>query len=227
MSRSPGRSRRIAGLRTNRNGGPELGADTADADNGRAQLAQQRVVAMLGNVSAVQDRRLVRIVILLAGLLTLGIHGSPTANAAVIYKIELEPEAPRIGERVAISVSTFEADSLAPGADLVPFPLDEFPWTFVADSPSGSTVEIALTPDGRPTNRWTGNFVFSEAGRWEIGLDKSHVGTPPDPALGARLEVGVTADDADGRIPLLVGLVVVLIAIAVVVVNRTRERRLG
>lgn len=187
-------------------------------------MAQERVVAMLGKVGLMPDRRFIRPVLLFAGLLALGRLGLSAADAAVIYKIELDPEAPHIGERVAISVSTFEADSLTPGANLDPLPLDEFPWTFVADSPGGITAEIALVPDDRSANRWTGTFVFSEAGRWMVGLDKRHLGTPPDPALGARLEVVVTADDADGQLPLLVGFVV-LIAIAVVVAIRARAKR--
>jgi hypothetical protein len=138
----------------------------------------------------------------------------------------LEPGTPRVGERVAISVRTFEADSLTPGAELDPFPLDDFPWTFVADSPGGRSVEILLEPDGRSTGRWTGTFVFSEAGRWEVGLDKSHLSTSPDPAMGARVEVVVTGNEVDGRLPLLVGLVV-LVAIVGVAINWTRRTGSG
>jgi hypothetical protein len=180
---------------------------------------------MLSKGGAFSDRRLVQVSFLTAGLLTVGMLHPPASRAAVIYRIDLEPAIPRVGEQVAISVSTFEADSPSPGSELDPFPLEEFLWTFVADSPSGQTVEIPLARDGVSPNRWTGTFVFTEAGRWEVGLDKSHLGTPPDPALGARLEVDVASDAADPNpLPLLAAIAIVLpIAVLAFLWLRARE----
>ncbi len=168
----------------------------------RARMVEA-VDAMLGNCDTMSGRRLVQVTLLSAGLLAVGFLKPPTAIAAVIYKIQLEPADPGVGERVAISVATFEADSLTPGATLDPFPLDNFPWSFVADSPSGESVEISLVRDADSRNRWTGTFVFTEEGRWEIGLDKKHLGSPPDPALGARLDVVVGSDSGPNAIALL------------------------
>lgn len=163
---------------------------------------------MLGNCDTMSGRRFVQVALLSAGLLAVGFLKPPTAIAAVIYKIQLEPADPGLGEHVSISVATFEADSLTPGASLDPFPLDDFPWTFVADSPSGESVEIPLERDADSRNRWTGAFAFTEEGRWEIGLDKRHLGSPPDPALGARLEVVVGSGSGPNPIALIAALAV-------------------
>lgn len=174
----------------------------------------------------VSNARFVRFTLVAAGLLTVGLLVPPTADAAVIYKNGSEPAAPRIGEQVVISVATFEADSLRPGAELDPLPLNDFLWTFVAESPGGQSTEIPLTRDGDSGHRWTGTFVFPEAGRWEIGLDKSHLGSPPDPALGARLEVVVGSEDDRRSLVLLAAMALILaIAVFAALWLRAREAR--
>lgn len=64
------------------------------------------------------------------------------------------------------------------------------------------------------------------AGRWEIGLDKSHLGSPPDPALGARLEV-VVGSEYDRRSLVLLAAMALILAIAVFAALwlRAREAR--
>ena len=98
-----------------------------------------------------------------------------------------------------------------------PQPLDEFPWTFVADAPAGRRHVIALEPTGSTGNAWRGTFAFDEAGRWEIGLDRSHLGTPVDPSLGAR-EAVIVRDAGGGVTPVILmglGLVAVVIGFLV------------
>lgn len=117
--------------------------------------------------------------------------GTPVAaTAAVSYRISTEPAEPRVGEPVTIHVATF-AYVDPPATPFEPLPLDTFPWTFVAESPSGGREVIVLQRVGSRPNQWTGRFTFDERGRWEVGLDQQHLGTPVDPALGARLTVQV------------------------------------
>jgi hypothetical protein len=117
--------------------------------------------------------------------------GAPlAATAAVSYRITTEPPDPRVGESVTILVATF-AYVDPPATPTEPLPLEAFPWTFVADSPTGERTVIALQRVASSTNRWTGRFTFDEPGRWEIGLDEQHLATPGDAALGARLPVEV------------------------------------
>ena len=117
--------------------------------------------------------------------------GAPVAvTAAVSYRIATEPAEPRLGDPVVIRVATF-AYVDPPATPTEPLPFEAFPWTFVAESPTGESTVIALQRDGSSTNRWIARFTFDEPGRWEIGLDKQPLATPVDPALGARLTVEV------------------------------------
>jgi hypothetical protein len=145
--------------------------------------------------------------------------GAPlAATAAVSYRITTEPPDPRVGESVTILVATF-AYVDPPATPNEPLALEAFPWTFVAESPTGERRVIALQRDGTSTDRWTGRFTFDEPGHWEIGLDEQHLGAPVDPALGARLPVEVRSGDEPTGVALAV-LVLAVAAIASVVLLR-------
>jgi hypothetical protein len=134
------------------------------------------------------------------------------AMAAVSFRITTEPADPRVGEPVMILVATF-AYVDPPATPTEPLPLEEFPWTFVADSPTGERTVIALRRVGSSTNLWTSRFTFVEPGRWEIGLDEQHLATPVDPALGARLSLDVGSGNQPNGVALaLLALTVAAIA---------------
>lgn len=133
-----------------------------------------------------------------------------SASAAVVYRIEIDPEQPTVGEPTTIVVSTL-FPAVAHGTPPEPQPLDDFPWTFVAESPRSARYEIALERLGSTGFQWTADFMFDEPGNWEIGLDRRHLGTPVDPALGARLPVEVRGPD-EPTLP-----VTVIVAVAGVV----------
>jgi hypothetical protein len=139
--------------------------------------------------------------------------GAPVAvTAAVSYGITTEPTNPRVGEPVMILVATF-AYVDPPATPTEPLSLEAFPWTFVADSPTGERTVIALQRLGSSPNEWAGTFTFHELGRWEIGLDTRHLATPVDPALGARLSVEVrSGSEPNGVAITLVALIGAAIA---------------
>jgi hypothetical protein len=128
-------------------------------------------------------------------LAAVGLSLAPAGlRAAVAFEISTERAHPLVGDPVAILVATFRAGLPADIGGLEPLPLDEFPWTFVADSPSGRSFIVPLTRDPGSLNRWVGHFTFDEAGRWQIGLAREHLGTPIDPSLGARRDAVVLGD---------------------------------
>jgi hypothetical protein len=119
----------------------------------------------------------------------------PTAvMSAVAYRIWTEPPEPVLGQPATILVATYLPDSGVPAGSLEPLVLPEFPWDFVADSPTSERHSVALTRDGIPDNQWSGRFTFDELGEWEIGLDPRHLGRPLDPSLGARSTVNVVRE---------------------------------
>ena len=123
---------------------------------------------------------------------------TPSAWAAVGYKIRVEPQRPVVGQEAVITVSTTVFGSGGNGASPEPFPMAEFPWEFVADAPSGVRHTIVLTPAGASQSEWNARFTFDESGDWEIGLHPRHLVQPPDPALGARATVTVVSTESDG-----------------------------
>ena len=148
--------------------------------------------------------------------------GAPVdVTAAVAYRISLEPAAPRVSENVTVTVATlFPASGGGPATE--PQPLDSFPWTFVAESPAGESHEIGL--ERRGPNEWSGTFTFYEPGRWEVGLDRRHLGTPVDPSLGARVTIDVQRPGVllpPLALP-LIGIVVTLLAGVALMVRRRR-----
>jgi hypothetical protein len=144
------------------------------------------------------------------------------AAAAVSYRITTEPAEPLVAEPVTILVATFEYVD-PPATPTQPLPLDEFSWTFVADSPSGGRDVIALDRVGSIPNQWAGRFTFDEPGRWEVGLDERHLGIPVDPSLGARIIVEVR-DDSEPNAVALGLLVLAAAAIASLVWYRKPAR---
>lgn len=142
------------------------------------------------------------------------------AFGAAAYRITTDPSEPRVGEPATIVIGTLVYVD-PPATPSEPLPLDEFLWTFVAESPRGERHEIALTRVDSSANEWTATFVFDETGQWEIGLDRPHLGTPADPSLGARKPVTVRSPD-DGPLasPIIVAVVSVFVAILAVVIAR-------
>jgi hypothetical protein len=120
---------------------------------------------------------------------------STAVISAVAYRIWTEPPDPVLGQPATIHVATYLPDSGVPAGSLEPLALPEFPWEFVADSPTGDRHSVALTRDGTPDNQWSGRFTFDELGEWEIGLHVRHLGRPLDPSLGARSTVNVVREE--------------------------------
>jgi hypothetical protein len=157
-----------------------------------------------------------RLLLVVLGSLAVGAFAAATVSAAVAYRITTDPQNPMAGEPTTVVVRTlFPAE--APATASEPQPLDDFPWTFVAESPSGRTHEIALERLGASRYEWTATFTFDEIGEWEIGLDKRHLGTPVDPTLGARLTVQV----GDGDVPMapIAGAVAALAILAIAIAS--------
>lgn len=93
--------------------------------------------------------------------------GAPLAAlSATAYRIATDPAEPRVGEPTTILVSTLVYVD-PPAIPSEPLPLDEFLWTFVAESPKGERHEIALTRVDESTNQWSGtsSSTRSEGGR--------------------------------------------------------------
>jgi hypothetical protein len=134
------------------------------------------------------------------------------AWAAVGYQIRTEPQRPVVGQETLITVATTVFGTGQGGASPEPFPMPEFPWEFVADAPSGTRHTIALSPREKTQSEWLARFAFDEAGDWEIGLHPRHLGSPYDPALGARATVSVLSSATSG-----LGESVALLAVAGVV----------
>lgn len=111
------------------------------------------------------------------------------AVSAVALRIWTEPSNPLLGEPATIFVATYWYESGSPATSPRPMVLPEFPWDFVADSPAGTRHLVALNRDTSADNQWTGEFMFDEFGKWEVGLDPRNLGTPLDPAAGARRQV--------------------------------------
>ena len=152
---------------------------------------------------------------------------APNASAAMGYQIRTEPQRPIVGQETMITVATTVFGTGQGGASPEPFPMPEFPWEFVADAPSGARHTIALTPRGTSQSEWLARFTFDEAGDWEIGLHPRHLGSVPDPALGARVTVTVVGS-APGGLDQGVTLVVVAallgaLAVLGLTVRRTRS----
>lgn len=140
---------------------------------------------------------------------------TPAAWSAVGYQIRTEPERPVVGQEALITVSTTVFGTGGDGASPEPFPMPEFPWEFVADAPSGARHTIVLTPAETSQSEWRAKYTFDEVGEWEIGLHPRHLGSPPDPALGARSIVTVVSATSDGQD---VNLALMALAAAVAVV---------
>jgi hypothetical protein len=154
--------------------------------------------------------------VIVLGWLAVGAFSAATASAAVAYRITTDPPSPRAGEPTTVVVRTlFPAE--APATASEPQPLDDFPWTFVAESPSGRTHQIALERLGSSRHEWIATFTFDETGHWEIGLDKRHLGTPVDPTLGARLSVQV--GDPDPPMSPITGAVAALSILAIAIAS--------
>ena len=128
------------------------------------------------------------------------------ATAAVAYRIWTEPAEPTVGEQVAIHVATYWPESPVPSGGLTPMPLPEFLWEFVADSPAGKRYPVSLQPSDGQSNQWVGRFAFDSPGEWTIGLHPRHLGTPVDPALGARMSVEVrgAGDSSNSLSPVVI-----------------------
>jgi len=168
----------------------------------------------------VPARGLTRVTVLVITLLATPI----AVSAAVVYRIETEPPMPRVGETTTIIVSTL-FPATPPATATEPQHLDAFPWKFVAESPRRSRHVLILTRSDKLAHQWTAKFIFDQPGPWEVGLDRSHLGIPVDPTLGARTTVNVRGPD-DPRLALFafVAASLVLVGLAVMSIRR-RDRR--
>jgi hypothetical protein len=186
----------------------------------RAHLLPRFAIDDLGPYDAVVSRGR-----LSTALALLALAATPTnMSAAITYRIAIDPATPHVREPVTIVVATF-AYVDPPATPAEPLPLEEFPWTFVAESPSGAVHEIGLQHAGASPNQWVASFAFDEAGRWEIGLDRRHLGTPIDPALGARLTVEVRGSDEPSAPVVIAVALFALIATALLYRRRPRSAR--
>jgi hypothetical protein len=147
-----------------------------------------------------------------------------SASAAVAFRIATEPPEPRVGEPTRIVVKTFEYVS-PPEVPSRPLALDDFAWTFVAEAPSGGKHVIELERSGTSGNEWTATFEFDEAGSWEVGLDRTHLGTPADPSIGARMTVAVRADGDTTPVAATIAAAAVLLLAGLVMAARYRSAR--
>lgn len=143
-------------------------------------------------------------------------------SAAVAFRISIDPTEPRVGQAVTVTVATFMPGSNAAGEE--PLPLEDFPWTFIARSPEGARSVIDLSPIGDSRNKWSGEFVFEEVGRWQIGLDAQHLGITPDPAMGGRMDVVVAEDDAPASLALAMGILICAFVVGGFVLTRRLTR---
>jgi hypothetical protein len=152
-------------------------------------------------------------------------HPPAVAMAAVSYRIWTDPSGPIVGQATAIYVATVWPASHSPDANSEPMPMEDFPWDFVVDSPSGARTKVELTHDKAEGNLWSGDFVFQEPGSWVVGLDPRHLGTPIDSTLGARVAILVLANKPGGIDPVaavvVAGVALALIGVAIVL-NRRR-----
>jgi len=107
----------------------------------------------------------------------------------------------------------------------------DFPWDFVADSPTGARHLVALGRVVDSDSEWVGQFTFDEPGEWVVGLDPRHLGAPADPALGARTTImvgeGRAGDDLGGADvdPALLGTLAFAGAMATLLVVRLRRQQ--
>lgn len=157
-----------------------------------------------------------RRVVLLALLLSTSLLAQTPipAKAAVSYRIWTEPAAPIVGQATTIYVATVWPASHPPDANSQPMAMAEFPWDFVVDSPGGTRTKIELTHDRVEGNLWSGTFTFSEPGKWVVGLDPRHLGTPVDSTLGARVELDIASSGLGVADP-APGLAIAALALAV------------
>ena len=177
---------------------------------------------MRGRLRAAKLTTCITLAVVLVGLPSVTL-----TRSAVMYRIWTEPSEPIVGEPTSMGIATFWPDSQVGSDGPKPLALPDFPWSFVADSPTGISHAIALNRVSGSGNEWSGTFSFDEAGHWEVGLDLRHLGTPVDPGLGARVPVIVRAAQADqdpGPIVLMIGIGLGMLLAAGWVIAYSRRR---
>jgi hypothetical protein len=92
-----------------------------------------------------------------------------TAHAAMDVIVSIQPQAPRVGQRVQITMRTYAPFLRSDGAccDLKPWDVGSYPFKFVAVTPRGRTIPITLKKSPNPVV-WTGHFVFQQRGPWRL-----------------------------------------------------------
>jgi hypothetical protein len=124
-------------------------------------------------------RRIARAIWL--GLLASGLVAQ-SAVAAVEVAVSISPSEGIVGRPVEVLVQTF-----APiGVDDVPlpvpsvrypaasglwnvlYPIADYPFDVVANSPSGASVQVTLTRDAVDASLWRGTFIPPSSGDWTI-----------------------------------------------------------
>ena len=94
----------------------------------------------------------------------------PTAaQAAMDVAVSITPQAPRVGQRVKITMRTYASYLYADGTccDLRPWNVGRFPFTFIAIPPRGRTIPIPLKKSRNPVV-WTAHFALPRRGRWRL-----------------------------------------------------------
>ena len=150
------------------------------------------------------------------------------SRAALVFEVSLTPSAPGVGERVVVAIRVYAADASGSRGD--PYDADEFPWRVEAVSSKGDSIAIPVTRGDEP-GLWSGTVVFSEPGRWEVGLTREHVGNPVDSRFGGSTTVDVVKRHApgegSGNLPWILGVVMVAAGAAAWALRRMGPRCVG
>jgi hypothetical protein len=95
---------------------------------------------------------------------------APTAaRAAMDVAVSITPHAPRVGQRVKITLRTYAPFLRSDGSccDLRPWNVGHYPFRFVAVTPRGRSIPITLKKSPNPVV-WAGHFVFLRPGHWRL-----------------------------------------------------------
>lgn len=107
-----------------------------------------------------------------------------SAVAAVEVAVSVSPSEGVVGRPVEVLVRTFipigTGDLHLPvpsvpypaasGLWNVLYPIADYPFDVVANSPAGASMQVALTRDSEDASLWRGSFIPSKSGEWTIVL---------------------------------------------------------
>jgi hypothetical protein len=153
-----------------------------------------------------------------------------SAVAAVEVAVSVSPAEGIVGRPVEVLVRTFipmgAGDELpvpsvpfpvASGIWNVLYPIADYPFDVVANSPSGTRVQVALTRDSEDASLWRGTFIPPTGGDWTIVL----CNFPTLEPIPIRV-----VEDASSPPVAMVGVVALLAGLLVgVVLGRVTRRR--